>query len=100
MADLEDANAPTWSNMVEGQINVADAIRGPIEMTGPDGREHPRSGPSARVPPPPPRAPPPPPPEPPPPPAPPPRPRPPPCPRRLRRGPAGGREPVRLRDRV
>jgi malate synthase len=40
MADLEDANAPTWSNMVEGQINVADAIRGTIEMTGPDGREY------------------------------------------------------------
>ena len=40
MADLEDANAPTWSNMVEGQINVADAIRGAIEMTGPDGREY------------------------------------------------------------
>jgi malate synthase len=40
MADLEDANAPTWSNMVQGQINVADAIRGTIEMTGPDGREY------------------------------------------------------------
>ncbi|HEU5225986.1 MAG TPA: malate synthase A [Actinomycetota bacterium] len=40
MADLEDANAPTWSNMVEGQINVADAVRGTIETTGPDGREY------------------------------------------------------------
>jgi malate synthase len=40
MADLEDANAPTWSNMIEGQINIADAIRGTIEMTGPDGREY------------------------------------------------------------
>jgi malate synthase len=40
MADLEDANAPTWSNMIEGQINIADAIRGRIEMTGPDGREY------------------------------------------------------------
>jgi malate synthase len=40
MADFEDANAPTWSNMVAGQINVADAIRGTIEMTGPDGREY------------------------------------------------------------
>src|SRR5215208_2006219 len=26
MADFEDANAPTWSNMVEGQVNVADAV--------------------------------------------------------------------------
>ena len=27
MADCEDANAPTWSNMVEGQVNLRDAIR-------------------------------------------------------------------------
>jgi malate synthase len=40
MADFEDANAPTWSNMVGGQINVADAIRGTIELTGPEGREY------------------------------------------------------------
>ncbi|HEY2636784.1 MAG TPA: malate synthase A, partial [Solirubrobacteraceae bacterium] len=26
MADFEDANAPTWTNMVEGQLNVRDAI--------------------------------------------------------------------------
>jgi malate synthase len=38
MADFEDANAPTWSNMVEGQVNVADAVRGTIELTSPDGR--------------------------------------------------------------
>jgi malate synthase len=40
MADFEDANAPTWSNMVEGQVNIADAIRRTIELTGPDGREY------------------------------------------------------------
>jgi len=40
MADFEDANAPTWPNMIEGQINLADAVRGTIEMTGPDGREY------------------------------------------------------------
>ena len=40
MADFEDANAPTWSNMVEGQINIADAVRRTIELTGPDGREY------------------------------------------------------------
>jgi malate synthase len=40
MADFEDANAPTWSNMVEGQANIADAIRRTIELTGPDGREY------------------------------------------------------------
>jgi malate synthase len=31
MADFEDSNSPNWSNMVEGQINLADAIRGTIE---------------------------------------------------------------------
>ncbi len=40
MADLEDANAPTWANMVEGQVNLADAVRGTLELTGPDGREY------------------------------------------------------------
>ena len=27
MADFEDANSPTWNNMIEGQINLRDAIR-------------------------------------------------------------------------
>jgi len=49
MADFEDANAPTWSNMVEGQVNVADAIRGTIEMTGPDGREYRLAGETATL---------------------------------------------------
>ena len=31
MADFEDSNSPYWSNMVEGQVNLADAIRGSIE---------------------------------------------------------------------
>ena len=31
MADFEDSNSPTWSNVVEGQVNLADAIRGSIE---------------------------------------------------------------------
>lgn len=38
MADLEDANAPTWHNMVDGQINLRDAIAGSISFTNPDGR--------------------------------------------------------------
>ena len=28
MADFEDSNSPYWSNMIEGQVNLADAIRG------------------------------------------------------------------------
>ena len=31
MADFEDANSPTWSNMIGGQANLADAVRGEIE---------------------------------------------------------------------
>src|SRR6266403_889672 len=40
MADFEDANAPTWKNMVEGQINLRDAIRRSIRFTNPDGKEY------------------------------------------------------------
>ncbi len=38
MADCEDANSPTWENMVSGQINLRDAINGSITFTNPDGR--------------------------------------------------------------
>ncbi|MDQ3327160.1 MAG: malate synthase A [Chloroflexota bacterium] len=40
MADFEDANAPTWENMVRGQCNVYDAVRRQIGYTSPDGREY------------------------------------------------------------
>ena len=40
MADFEDSSSPTWENMVGGQVNIADAVRGTIELTGPDGREY------------------------------------------------------------
>ena len=40
MADFEDANSPTWANMVEGQINLRDAIRRTITFTNPDGKEY------------------------------------------------------------
>ncbi len=32
MADFEDANCPTWSNMIEGQINLRDAVRRSITL--------------------------------------------------------------------
>ena len=32
MADFEDANCPTWANMVEGQINLRDAVRRTITL--------------------------------------------------------------------
>jgi malate synthase len=36
MADLEDASSPTWDNVVTGQVNLYDAVRGVIEITGGD----------------------------------------------------------------
>jgi malate synthase len=33
MADFEDANSPTWTNCIEGQLNLADAIRRQIDFT-------------------------------------------------------------------
>ncbi len=38
MADFEDANSPTWENVVGGQVNLLDAVRGTIEHANPDGR--------------------------------------------------------------
>jgi malate synthase len=40
MADFEDANSPTWGNMVEGQVNLRDAIRRTISFTNPNGKEY------------------------------------------------------------
>ena len=36
MADFEDANSPTWSNVVEGQRNVFDAVRRTIALDTPE----------------------------------------------------------------
>lgn len=40
MADFEDANCPTWSNMVQGQVNLQRAIRRTIEFTSPEGKAY------------------------------------------------------------
>src|SRR5207249_7935095 len=40
MADFEDANTPTWSNLVEGQVNLIDAIERRIDFTSPEGKEY------------------------------------------------------------
>jgi malate synthase len=36
MADFEDANSPTWTNVVEGQANVRDAVRREIALETPE----------------------------------------------------------------
>ena len=35
MADFEDASTPTWTNMVEGQFNLIDAVRRTIDFLDP-----------------------------------------------------------------
>jgi malate synthase len=40
MADFEDANTPSWRNMMSGQVNLVDAIARTIEFTNPDGRTY------------------------------------------------------------
>jgi len=40
MADFEDANAPTWHNMVDGHINLRDAVRRRIEFQSPEGKAY------------------------------------------------------------
>ncbi len=40
MADFEDASSPTWELMLEGQINLRDAINRTIEYTSPEGKEY------------------------------------------------------------
>jgi malate synthase len=36
MADFEDANSPTWDNLVQGHINLREAIERTIELQTPD----------------------------------------------------------------
>jgi malate synthase len=40
MADFEDSNSPTWSNTIEGQYNLRDAVRGTITYTSPEGKPY------------------------------------------------------------
>src|SRR2546427_13065896 len=40
MADLEDAQSPTWANVVDGQANLQDAVRRSLTFDAPDGRKY------------------------------------------------------------
>src|SRR5512132_3153108 len=39
MADFEDANCPTWHNMIDGQLNLRDAVRRTITLES-GGKHH------------------------------------------------------------
>ena len=40
MADFEDATSPTWENLVEGQINLRDAVNRTISYENPNGKKY------------------------------------------------------------
>ena len=40
MADLEDANSPTWRNIIDGQRNLMDAVRRTISHDDPSSGKH------------------------------------------------------------
>ena len=40
MADCEDATSPTWQNMIEGQLNLRDAVMRTISFQDPNGKEY------------------------------------------------------------
>jgi malate synthase len=40
LADFEDANTPLWSNMIEGQLNLKDALDRTIDFTSEDGKSY------------------------------------------------------------
>ncbi|MET8685213.1 malate synthase A [Streptomyces sp. NPDC004732] len=40
MADFEDATSPTWDNVIDGQLNLLDAIERRIDFTAAGGKEY------------------------------------------------------------
>ena len=40
LADQEDSTTPNWENVIQGQINLNDAIRGTIEFTNEAGKKY------------------------------------------------------------
>ncbi|HEY4301091.1 MAG TPA: malate synthase A [Candidatus Didemnitutus sp.] len=40
MADFEDATAPSWENLLDGHVNLRDAIRRTITFTSPEGKNY------------------------------------------------------------
>jgi malate synthase len=49
MADFEDSNTPTWDNTIQGQINLADAVRRTITFANPDGKQYKLNDPTATL---------------------------------------------------
>ncbi|GER23323.1 malate synthase [Zafaria cholistanensis] len=44
LADFEDSSTPTWSNVVNGQLNLRDVLDRRIDFTSPEGKKYRLSG--------------------------------------------------------
>jgi malate synthase len=44
LADHEDANTPLWENVIQGQLNLRDAIERTLEFTSPEGKHYALNG--------------------------------------------------------
>ena len=44
LADMEDSSTPSWSNVINGQLNLRDALDRKIDFTSPEGKEYKVSG--------------------------------------------------------
>ena len=44
LADMEDSSTPSWSNVVNGQLNLRDALDRRIDFTSPEGKDYKLSG--------------------------------------------------------
>ncbi|MDD7835954.1 malate synthase A [Paenarthrobacter sp. AB444] len=40
LADMEDSSTPTWRNVIQGQLNLTDAMERRIDFTSPEGKEY------------------------------------------------------------
>ena len=40
MADFEDATAPSWENLLDGHVNLGDAVRRTIAFRSPEGKDY------------------------------------------------------------
>ncbi|THJ65876.1 malate synthase A [Arthrobacter echini] len=50
LADMEDSSTPSWSNVINGQLNLKDALAGRIDFTSPEGKEYRVRGDAAELP--------------------------------------------------
>lgn len=40
LVDFEDANTPTWANLIDGQVNLYDAVRHQLRFSSPEGKSY------------------------------------------------------------